>query len=170
MEAMIDGILEYSRVGRVKQKVESVDVAALLAEVIELLDVPPAFTVDVRAGMPVVLGERLRLQQVFMNLIGNAIKHHDRPAEARVEVLWRDGGDLFEFAVADNGPGIDPKYHEKIFVIFQTLAARDKVEGTGVGLSLVKKIVQSQGGTVTVESAPGRGATFRFTWPKAPKG
>jgi PAS domain S-box-containing protein len=170
MEALIDGILEYSRVGRAKGKAERVDVGQLLREVIDLISPPAGVVVTVAPDMPAVVTERLRLQQVFMNLIGNAIKHHDRPAQARIEVLWRDGGDLFEFAVADNGPGIDPKYHEKIFVIFQTLAARDKVEGTGVGLSLVKKIVQSQGGTVTVESSPGRGATFRFTWPKAPKG
>jgi signal transduction histidine kinase len=68
--------------------------------------------------------------------------------------------------VSDDGPGIEPQYHDKIFVIFQTLEARDKVEGTGVGLSLVRKIGESQGGAVAVESTPGSGATFRFTWPR----
>jgi signal transduction histidine kinase len=171
MEAMIDGILEYSRVGRVRQKVERVDVAGLLAEVIELLDVPTTFTVDVHAGMPVIVGERLRLQQVFMNLVANAIKHHDRP-DGRITVTCADppaGGDhpgMVEFAVADDGPGIEPQYHEKVFMIFQTLEARDKVEGTGVGLSLVRKIIESEGGTIRLESEKGKGATFRFTWHK----
>jgi signal transduction histidine kinase len=169
MEAMIDGILEYSRVGRVRHRMEKVDVAVLLAEVIDLLDVPPTFTVEVAAGMPTIFGERLRLQQVFQNLIGNAIKHHDKPA-GRIRVGWKDAaqgpGEWVEFLVSDDGPGIEPRYHEKVFVIFQTMEARDKVEGTGVGLSLVRKIVESQGGTVTVESEKGKGATFRFTWPK----
>jgi signal transduction histidine kinase len=181
MEAMIDGILEYSRVGRVRQRAETVDVAALLAEVIDLLDVPPTFTVDVMAGMPVIFGERLRLQQVFLNLIGNAIKHHDKPS-GTVRVGWSDAAAddaaagamiasavapaMVEFSVADDGPGIEPRYHDKIFMIFQTLEARDKVEGTGVGLSVVRKIVESQGGTIRLESEKGQGATFRFTWPK----
>ena len=174
MEAMIDGILEYSRVGRVRQKVERVDVAALLAEIIDLLDVPAAFAVDVAAGMPVIWSDRLRLQQVFMNLIGNAIKHHDRP-QGRVAVSWREAPaeegrpeqPMVEFAVADDGPGIEAQYHEKVFMIFQTLEARDKIEGTGIGLSLVRKIVESQGGSITLESEKGKGTTFRFTWPRS---
>jgi signal transduction histidine kinase len=177
MEAMIDGILEYSRIGRVRQRAETIDVAVLLAEVIDLLDVPSTFTVDVMAGMPVIFGERLRLQQVFLNLIANAIKHHDKPG-GTVRVGWGEatGEDgppasaMVEYSVADDGPGIEPQYHEKVFMIFQTLEARDKVEGTGVGLSVVRKIVESQGGTVRLESDKGKGATFRFTWPKHPPG
>jgi signal transduction histidine kinase len=166
MEAMIDGILEYSRVGRVKVATERIDVGTLLAEVIDLLDPPERIRIDIQAGMPVVMGHKLRLQQVFMNLLGNAIKHHDKPA-GRIVVSWRAVGTMFEFAVADDGPGIEAQYHEKVFVIFQTLQPRDKVEGTGVGLSLVKKIVEGEGGSIAVESEPGQGATFRFTWPHA---
>ena len=165
MEAMIDGILEYSRVGRVSVEPEAVDVAALLAEVVDLLDPPAGMAVHVETGMPVVVGHKLRLQQVFMNLLGNAIKYHDKPV-GRIVVSCRDAGAYCEFAVADDGPGIDSRYHEKIFVIFQTLQPRDKVESTGVGLSLVRKIVEAEGGTVGVESEPGRGSTFRFTWPR----
>jgi signal transduction histidine kinase len=116
--------------------------------------------------MPTVTSEKLRLQQVFMNLVGNALKHHDKSA-GRIDIGWRDAGEKYEFSVTDDGPGIDPKYHDKVFVIFQTLQPRDKVESTGVGLSLVKKIVEDAGGTVSLESAPGAGSTFRFTWPKA---
>jgi signal transduction histidine kinase len=166
MEGLIDGILEYSRIGRSKQKVEEVDVRKLLVETVDLLAPPPGAAVEIGPGMPTLLTGRLQLQQVFMNLIGNALKHAGRP-DPKVTVTVADAGPgRLEFAVADNGQGIDPQYHEKIFVIFQTLAARDKVEGAGVGLSLVKKIVESQGGRVGVESKPGVGATFRFTWPR----
>jgi signal transduction histidine kinase len=165
MEAMIDGILEYSRVGRVRVEPEEVDVAALLADVVDLLDPPVGMAVRIEPGMPVVVGHKLRLQQVFMNLLGNAIKYHDKPA-GRIVVGCRGAGRFYEFTVADDGPGIDRRYHEKIFVIFQTLQPRDKVESTGVGLSLVRKIVEAEGGTIAVESEPGRGSTFRFTWPR----
>jgi signal transduction histidine kinase len=165
MEAMIDGILEYSRVGRVKVTSERIDVRRLLEEVIDLLAPSPRFTVEIGGGMPVVHGHKLRLQQVFLNLIGNAIKHHDKPA-GRIVVGCSDVGEFLEFSVCDDGPGIEPQYFEKIFVIFQTLQPRDKVEGTGVGLSVVKKIVEDEGGAITVESEVGRGTTFRFTWPK----
>lgn len=169
MEAMIDGILQYSRVGRIRSQPQTVDVDHLLAEIIDLIAPPPEFHIEVEPGMPTLPAERLGLQQVFMNLIGNAIKHHHR-RDGRITISVKDAGEYCEFAVADDGPGIAPEFHEKIFVIFQTLAARDKVEGTGIGLSLVKKIIEDQGGTVRVESREGAGATFRFTWPKKPKG
>ena len=170
MEAMIDGILEYSRIGRVRLKPEEVDVGKLLADVIDLLDPPGNLRVVVGDGMPVVSGHKLRLQQVFMNLVGNAIKHHDKAA-GRIVIGCREaGGGFYEFSVSDDGPGIESRYHEKIFVIFQTLQPRDKVESTGLGLSLVKKIVESEGGTITVESELGKGSTFRFTWPGQPRG
>jgi signal transduction histidine kinase len=166
MEAMIDGILEYSRVGRVKAATERVEVRQLLDEVIDLLAPPEGFRIDIEDGMPVVVGHKLRLQQVFLNLLGNAIKHHAKPA-GRVVIGCRRAGEFFEFSVSDDGPGIEPQYFEKIFVIFQTLQPRDKVEGTGVGLSVVKKIVEGEGGTIAVESEVGRGTTFRFTWPRS---
>ncbi|HZP80735.1 MAG TPA: ATP-binding protein [Chthonomonadaceae bacterium] len=169
MEAMIEGILEYSRVGRVAIKLERVDVGALLSEIVDLLAPPPGFTVEIAPGMPVLVTKKIRLQQVFQNLIGNALKHHHRP-EGHIRVSVQDAGEFYEFAVTDDGPGIAPQYHDKVFVIFQTLEARDKVENTGLGLSLVKKIVESQGGTICLESAEGAGATFRFTWPKLPEG
>ena len=172
MEALIDAILHYSRVGRIRVKPEPVRVTDLLRETVDLLSPPPGFAVDVHGEMPELVTEKSRLQQVFMNLIGNAIKHHHDPSRGRVDIRCEDAGDAWRFDVSDNGPGIAPRFHEKIFVIFQTLEARDKVEGTGVGLALVKKIVQTQGGTIEVESddtrAPGSGATFRFTWPKKP--
>jgi PAS domain S-box-containing protein len=168
MEGLIDGILQYSRVGRVKGRIESVDVGELLHDVVDLIVPPPGFKIEVAPDIPAVMADRLRLQQVFQNLIGNAIKHHNR-SEGCVEISARDRGRMIEFAVRDDGPGIAPQYHEKIFVIFQTLAARDKVESTGIGLSLIKKIVESYGGRIWVESAERAGTTFRFTWPKRPR-
>ena len=170
MESLIDGILEYSRIGRTRQKIEEVDVGRLLGDVIDLLAPAGETRVVVADNMPTLVTSRLMLQQVFMNLIGNAIKHAGR-SDVTVTITTGDAGPFqVEFAVADDGQGIDPQYHEKIFVIFQTLAARDKVEGAGVGLSLVKKIVENHGGIVVVESKPGQGAKFRFTWPKRMKG
>ncbi|NEP19843.1 MAG: PAS domain S-box protein [Leptolyngbya sp. SIO4C1] len=165
MENLINGLLAYSRVGRTGQSSEPVDVGALLVDVIDSLAPPP--TVSISMGpMPVLIAKRLALQQVFSNLLGNAIKHHPR-ANSQITIACQERGGQYVFSVADDGAGIAPEYHEKIFTIFQVLEARDKVESTGIGLSIVKKIVESEGGQITVTSALGKGATFSFTWPKA---
>lgn len=169
MVSLIEGILEFSRVRRMHEKPELVDVGKLLAEVIDLMSHPPEFVIKVHEGMPSIETERIRLQQVFANLISNAIKHHERP-DGKVEISVRDLGELYEFSVADDGPGIAPEYHEKVFLIFQTLKPRDKFESTGVGLALVKRIVEDKGGRVDLHSTEGQGADFRFTWPKKPRG
>ncbi len=108
------------------------------------------------------------LQHIFMNLISNAIKHHDKEA-GTIEVKVEDWGEHYCFSVCDDGPGIAPEYHEKIFKMFQTLRPRDRVEGSGIGLSMVRKNLQHFGGSIQVESKPGEGATFRFLWPKEQK-
>ncbi len=167
MEALIDGILQYSRAGRVGTDAERVDVAALLREIVELLAPPADVKVVLGREFPVLDTERVPLQQVFLNLIANAIKYSQRAgAIVRVDAAMTNG--TWTFSIADNGPGIAPEFHERIFGIFQTLEPRDKVEGTGIGLSVVKKIVESRGGRVTLESAADAGATFRFTWPERP--
>jgi PAS domain S-box-containing protein len=167
MEALIDGILAYSRAGRMFNSPGRVDTGALLREVIELLAPPPEVTLEVPSQMPAVNAERVPLQQVFLNLIGNAVKHSRvERSDVIVRIDWQDLGDAFEFSVSDNGPGIDPEYHERIWGIFQTLAPRDKVEGAGIGLSVVRKIVETRGGSTSVESSSNQGATFRFIWPK----
>jgi PAS domain S-box-containing protein len=165
MEALIDGILQYSRAGRVKARPESIDTGALVTDVVELMAPPKGIKIQVAPDMPTVSAEKVPLQQVFMNLIGNAIKHTGKN-NPLIDVSWKDAGPFVEFAVGDNGQGIAPQYHERIFGIFQTLEARDKVEGTGIGLSVVQKIVDAKGGRVWVESEVGRGARFKFLWPK----
>ena len=167
MEALIDGILAYSRAGRAREKPETIDVGKLIAESIELLAPPAETRIVVGADMPTIQSERVPLQQVFMNLIGNAIKYNQRPG-ARVEITAQGLDGWFQFSVADNGPGIAPQYRERIWQIFQTLAARDKVEGTGIGLSVVRKIVEARGGRTWLDSEVGRGSTFHFTWPQLP--
>ena len=166
MESLIDGILAYARAGRDAGHREEIDVGQLVQEVRELLAPPSGmFVLEVPAALPKVTAVRAPFQQVWMNLLGNAFKHARREG-AKVHVDAADRGTEWEFSVADNGPGIAPQYHERVFGIFQTLASRDKMEGTGIGLATVKKLVESEGGRVWVESA-GQGATFRFTWPKA---
>jgi len=165
MENLINGILAVARIGRTKQIEEEVDVNQLLAEVVDMISLPDGFVLDVQEDMPTLHTVQIQLQQVFSNLISNAVKYHNK-STGLITVSYHET-DLFHvFSVSDDGPGIDPAYHERIFVIFQTLQERDAVESTGVGLAIVKKIVERQGGSIWVTSQPGQGATFTFTWPK----
>ncbi|NJR53851.1 MAG: hypothetical protein HC768_03925 [Acaryochloris sp. CRU_2_0] len=166
MDALINGLLEYSRVGRAQISTESVDVRTLLTEVIDTLSPPSSFKVVIEPDMPTLITRKLLLKQVFSNLIDNTIKHHPHP-EGSVQIAVQDQGSRYEFAVSDDGHGIDPRYHEKIFVIFQTLEARDTLESTGIGLAIVKKIIETEGGTIRLDSEQGQGTTFYFTWPKS---
>ncbi|HYG14194.1 MAG TPA: PAS domain-containing protein, partial [Bacteroidia bacterium] len=165
MEDLINGILNYSRAGRVKVNPGNVDVLNLVNSLIEFLSPPSNFKVTVTGDFPVLHTEKILLEQVFSNLISNAIKYNKNP-EPEISITCEPDGAFYRFGVADNGDGIEPEYHEKIFVIFQTLEARDKVESTGVGLAIVKKIIEEKGGQVWVESAKGLGAKFYFTWPR----
>ncbi|MCY1037199.1 ATP-binding protein [Corallococcus sp. BB11-1] len=167
LEALINGILSYSRVSRTREKLETVDVGTLLAESRDLLAPRPEASIVIGGGMPTLQVERVPLQQVFLNLMSNALKHAGR-ADARIEIACADADAFYDFTLKDNGPGIDPRFHDRIWGIFQTLEARDKVEGTGIGLSVVKKIVETRGGRVAIESELGAGATFHVYWPKRP--
>jgi signal transduction histidine kinase len=165
MEALIEGILNYARAGRVLAPAETVDVARLVQDVVGLLAPPARARIEIDCPLPALWTERLLLEQVLLNLIGNALKHAQRE-DPHIKLAARDAGDACEFSVADNGPGIEPQYQERIWQIFQTLESRDKVEGTGIGLSVVRKIVEARGGKSWVVSELGQGATFYFTWPK----
>ncbi|RYE94382.1 MAG: histidine kinase, partial [Myxococcales bacterium] len=167
LEDLINGILGYATAGRSQARPEPVDTGKLLVDVIGLLAPPEHIALTVADPMPTLEAERVLLQQVFMNLLGNAVKHTRQPGAA-VRVAAADEGDAVHFTVADNGPGIAPQYHERIWGIFQKLETRDHVEGTGIGLSVVKKIVESRGGRAWVESEEGRGATFHVLWPRRP--
>ncbi len=164
MRSLIDGLLQYSRTGREVARFEQVNVGELVQEVTEGLAVPPGFQIHIDPNLPTLETERLLLLQVFSNLISNSLKYHDR-TDGKVVVsaqLTDDGS--YEFAVADDGPGIAPEFHERIFKIFQTLVT-DRPDSTGVGLAIVKKIINSRGGRLRLVSEVGQGATFYFTWP-----
>ncbi len=166
MEALIDGILVYSRISRHKDPHELVAVAALLREVVASLSAPlGVVTIDVPDSMASVVLQKAPFQQVWLNLLGNALKH-GACEHAAVHLAGRSAGESWEFSVSDNGRGIARQFHERIFRIFHTLTSRDKVEGTGIGLAIVKKLAEDRGGRVWVESEPGKGAKFCFTWPK----
>jgi signal transduction histidine kinase len=165
MENLINGILEFSRVGRGIKPVEMVDVEQLLKEIAGSLSLPDHFRITIEPDMPVFATEKIYLEQVFSNLISNSIKYNDK-AEGEVSISHRDTGSYYEFTVKDNGPGIAPEFHEKIFGIFQTLKERDTFESTGVGLAIVKKIIMEKNGTIKVNSKPSAGCAFIFTWPK----
>jgi signal transduction histidine kinase len=166
MERLLDDLLAYYRASREQSAPEEVDTAALVQGLVDLLSLPSGFQVTVADAMPVILTEAVPLELVMRNLLDNAIKHHHQPQTGHVYVSAEDHDPYVQFAIADNGPGIDPRFHERIFQVFQTLKPRDEVEGSGMGLAVVKKIVESRGGSVWVESEAGQGATFRFTWPK----
>lgn len=165
MEALIQGILDYSRAGRTGGAREELDAGRLVTEIAELLAPVPPARIVVGEGLPVLNTERIALQQVLLNLVSNGLKHAGRPdAEIRVDAAQTDDG-VWEFRVSDNGPGIAPEFHERIWGIFQTLEPRDRVEATGIGLAIVRKIVDGRGGRARIEANPTGGSSFFFTWP-----
>ncbi len=164
LENLINGILEYSRAGRVKGKLEQTDVRKMLLELANSLDLSTRARLILDEDFPVLVTERVALEQVFMNLMSNALKYNES-VDPEIRVGWIAHENFHEFFVQDNGIGIEPEFHEKIFMIFQTLHARDKIESTGVGLSIVKKILDEKGCRIKVESEKGSGSRFSFTWP-----
>jgi signal transduction histidine kinase len=164
-ESLIHGILSYSRVGRYEMAVEEVDVNQLLVELSETMPLKQGLKLQIQKNMPILTTHRVPLTQIFSNLINNAIKYHDKP-NGFIKVHFTDDDDHYTFYVEDNGPGIAKNYHDKIFLIFQTLNGSDTFESTGVGLAIVKKILDDRNQHIFVTSEPGKGSTFSFTWPK----
>uniref|UniRef100_UPI00286C0DA8 PAS domain-containing sensor histidine kinase n=1 Tax=Chamaesiphon sp. OTE_20_metabat_361 TaxID=2964689 RepID=UPI00286C0DA8 len=164
MSAIIDGLLDYARIGQVTNSNELVAVDRLLAEVIESIAPPPTFKIEIAANMPTIDGKKILLFQVFSNLIGNSIKHHDR-LDGSVKISMQKVPNFYEFIIADDGPGIAPKYQDDIFTIFQAVNPQNRADSTGIGLAIVKKIVRAVGCDIRLESQVGKGTTFYFTWP-----
>lgn len=171
MEKLLQDILSYARIDQGNAAADEDAVAGhqLLEDVVSLIAPPTGFIITVDQRFNGISVPRMPLQQIFHNLIHNAVKHHSGDS-GRIDVGVRDIGERFAFTVADDGPGIDPKYHQKIFEMFQTLKPQSQKDGSGMGLALTKKHVDAHGGQITVESAPGRGSRFSFTWPKAAGG
>jgi PAS domain S-box-containing protein len=168
MQSLLNSLLEYSRAGRTQAPIATVDVQRLLDKILQALAPPDTFTISIVNPMPTFTARWQPLEQVFSHLIDNAIRHHPTKMGI-VEISVLDLGDRYEFAIADNGDGIEPQYQKRIYTIFQTLKARDLQENVGAGLAIVRKIVAAEGGKIELESTSGSGAIFRFTWPKQPK-
>jgi len=164
IDKLIDGMLQYSKLVRTKQKERQVDLNAMLSDIIRGIT-PPDNVEIAMDSLPGIACEYEHLELVFQNLLTNAVTFMDK-TKGLIKVGCVEQGDFWKFYVCDNGPGIDQKYFDKIFKIFQTLPRKDEPETAGIGLAVVKKIVELYGGKIWVESQPGSGSTFFFTFPR----
>jgi len=164
-EALVDGLLELSRVGSRDLTYRAVNLSTLLQEIIASLNLPEDVDILWQETWPTIEVEPVLLRQIFQNLLSNAIKFNRAPRK-RIELGWRPVGEHdCELYVRDNGLGIDPRYAERIFQLFQRLHTKQEYDGTGIVLAIVKKAVSRMGGTVHVTSTPGEGSTFFVTLP-----
>jgi light-regulated signal transduction histidine kinase (bacteriophytochrome) len=165
MYNLIDGVLQYSSVGCAEEEKVRVNLNKLVRDVIDMVSPPENITITVENKLPTIECSQTRITQVFENLLSNAVKHMGKPA-GKIKISCAEEKDFWKFSVTDNGQGIEEKYFEKIFQIFQTLSTNEENRSSGIGLSTVKKIVEMYGGKIWVESKPGQGSTFFFTLPK----
>jgi PAS domain S-box-containing protein len=165
MQRLINDLLVYARLGRTEAKPEPLDVRKLLEEIVSTLNLPQGFQVKVVTTIPVLLAVRVEVYQLFLNLLANAVKYRISD-DGWVEISCEESSDRVTFHVKDNGVGIAAEHHQRIFQVFQRLEASNEVEGTGIGLSIVKKIVEAAGGEISVASEKGKGTTFHFSLPK----
>tara|TARA_Y100000588_G_scaffold392855_1_gene506392 strand:+ start:16086 stop:17252 length:1167 start_codon:yes stop_codon:yes gene_type:complete len=166
MDALINGILDYSAIGKNQVETYKIDLNLLLKDVLNMMEIPSHISVNM-PELPTIIGDKYRLQQLFQNLISNAVKYNDKP-KGVIEIGIEEKEQFWQFYIKDNGKGIDEVYFNKIFKVFEKL---ENIEGsTGVGLSIVKKIVDLYGGKIWLTSEPGKGSTFYFTLKKKSNG
>ena len=164
LEQFINGLLQYSRAGRKGIPSKQTTSEQLINQVLEFCQVPEQVVITKQVESLTFNTGIISLEQVLNNLVSNAIKYNNNP-NPTLFIGCKKEGDALHFTIKDNGPGIDPIYHQKIFQIFQTLESRDNYESTGIGLAIVRKILDEKGGTIALKSATGEGAQFTFTWP-----
>jgi signal transduction histidine kinase len=164
MEMLLDDLLNYSRVGRTEVVPEDVDIAKLLQGIADVTDNPHGVSIRWPDNLPTFKTHRIPLEQVLMNLIGNAIKHNDKGSDGVVEILCERVGHAYHFRVKDNGPGIETQHHERVFQMYQRIGDNG-VDGSGMGLAIVKKQVERVGGSIRVDCNHDLGVTFGFNWP-----
>jgi PAS domain S-box-containing protein len=164
LDNLIEGILQYSRAGWQREKETLIDFQLLVEDSISMISPPDHIKIVFENQLPKYYGDATRFGQLFQNLIDNAIKFIDKP-EGLVKIGCQKKSKFWQFHISDNGPGIEEKYYERIFLIFQRLVSRDVQEGTGIGLSLVKRIVKIYGGDIWLKSKLGQGTCFYFTLP-----
>ena len=165
MYNLIESALEYSRAGQTKGKRIQVNLNNFVREIINMVIVPDNITVTIENELPVIECEELHIMQIFQNLLNNAIKYMDKP-HGWIKIGCIEQENFWEFSIADNGPGIEKKHFEKIFNIFQRFPSSSYFSGSGIGLTVVKKIVELYDGKIWVESQVGEGSSFVFTLPK----
>ncbi len=165
LNALISGLLEYSRAGLAEQEQEPLNLNVLIKEVMDTIAPPPSIHIMVENDMPTITANKAKLTQIYMNLIGNAIKYMDKPT-GNIWIGHVLNDEYYHFFVKDNGPGIEAKYLERIFEIFQSIPSHPQVESTGIGLAIVKRIIKCYGGKIWVDSTVNQGSTFHFTWPR----
>ena len=165
MQGLIEGILHYSRMANTICDTEEVCVKDLIDNIIDLLNPPTHIKFDIQDNLPILYTDKIKLHEVFQNLISNAIKYNNKE-EGIIKIRHHSYPQHNEFIVEDNSCGIKEEHYEKIFSIFQTLVPKDKIESTGIGLTIVKKIIENQHGEISVDSKLGIGSTFKFTWMK----
>lgn len=165
MEELLNDLLEYSRIGRENSEIEIVDTKIMVNQLIDIIDYPDNFQISVSPDMPTLKTFPTPLRQVFLNLVTNAIKHHDHKKAGKIDIECHELMDFYEFSISDNGPGIAPKHHARIFQMYQRVG-NTSVEGSGMGLAIIKKQIETCGGVISVDSEQGKNTVFRFTWPK----
>ncbi|WP_430411084.1 sensor histidine kinase [Kordia sp.] len=163
MDTLVKGILKYSSIGSVKKDFYKVDTNQIIKKVVDFIKIPEHITVSIPEKLPTVTGDHFRLEELFRNVLKNAIKFNDKPT-GKITIGYTDADDFWEFYIQDNGKGIEEKYFEKIFVAFQKL--ENNYKSTGIGLSIVKKIIDLYEGDIWIESTPTQGSTFYFTLKK----
>jgi len=170
MRGMIEALLLYSRVNTRGKPPEPIGCEDVMKQALTNLRIAieERQAVVTHDPLPGIMADGIQMVQLFQNLIGNALKFHEEGQKPQVHVSAEDAGDNWLFSFRDNGIGIDPEFSERIFTIFQRLHSREKYPGTGIGLSVCKRIVERHGGRIWVESKLGQGATFKFTLPKTP--
>lgn len=164
LEQFINGLLQYSRAGRKNIKVDQVNTTQIIDDAIEMAQIPEHFTVTKHVDELVFDTDLISLEQVLNNLISNAIKYNNN-SKPLIDITCKKNNSKLHFTITDNGPGIATEYHKKVFQIFQTLESRDQYESTGIGLAIVKKIIEDKNETIKLHSDTGRGCRFEFTWP-----
>ena len=163
--SLIDGVLKYSKVGQTQEVQTRINLNKFLPEVIDMIAPPENISVTIENELPNITCGETHIMQLFQNLLSNAIKYMDKP-EGWIKIGCVEEENFWKFSIADNGPGIDEKHFERIFRMFQVLSVNEEIEGTGVGLTVAKKIAELYGGRIWVESEVGQGTTFFFTLPK----
>jgi signal transduction histidine kinase len=166
MQNLIDGILHFSKITNSVEEKEKLNIKKIISDVIDLVNPNSNILIESPNDVPELYGSKIKFQEVLFHLVQNAVKFCSNKEKGIVRILIDDKPNFIEVSISDNGIGIKPEHHEKIFGIFQTLQPKDKVESNGIGLTIAKKIVEQQGGKISIQSDSDKGATFKFRWNK----